>query len=251
MMKRSLVTIFTLFFLVTAANAQLWKLRRYEATAALGTTQFYGDIGGFSKGENILGIKDFSFRQTRYNISAGFRYRILEDVSVRLNLAVGSFHSIDIRGSNENRGFESRTFFFEPAILGEYYFIRNKLESSYLALSRKDIPPRSFFSSLDCYAFTGFGQLSYKVTPNEMLAPRATDSPGFTTILPFGVGVNYFFSGFINFGVELSGRLTFSDAIDGYTSVYSKSNDVYHFLNFTFTYKIDTKPNEFTSLKRK
>ncbi|MDO9580113.1 MAG: hypothetical protein Q7J06_06040 [Bacteroidales bacterium] len=121
-------------------------------TTALGTTQFYGDIGGFSKGDNLLGLKNF-------------------------------------------------------------------------------------------YGFTGFVGLSFKVKPNDILSPKATATKGFTPVIPVGVGVNVFFSSYICFGAELSGRFTFSDDIDGYSSTYSKSNDLYQFLNFTFTYKIKTGEN--------
>lgn len=229
--------------LSASASAQLWKLRRYEATAALGTTHFYGDIGGFSKGDNLIGLKDFSFRQTRFNFSTSFKYRLLDDVSVRLNFAFGYFHSTDVRGSNESRGYESNTLFFEPALLGEYYFIKNKVENSYQLMKGNRNSGQSIFSSLDFYTFTGFGGLSYKVKPNDILAPLATKTNGFAPVIPVGVGVNLFFSGNISFGAELGARFTFSDDIDGFSSPKSKSNDVYHFLNFTFTYKINTGEN--------
>jgi hypothetical protein len=244
-MKKILLSFVALFLISSISNGQLWKLRRYEATASLGTTQFFGDIGGFSKEDNLLGIKDFSFKQTSFNINTSFKYRILEDVSVRLNLAFGSFHSTDARGSNENRGFESKTPFFESAILGEYYFIKNKGENSYLFMKGTGSPLQTFFYSLDIYAFTGLAGLSYKVKPNDRLAPYVTNDKGFIPVLPIGIGANYFFSNNINFGVEIGGRFTFSDDIEGYTSPYSESNDIYHFLNFTFTYKIKTSDNGF------
>jgi hypothetical protein len=242
-MRKILLVIVAFVFVSLEANAQLWKLRRYEVTAGLGTTQFYGDIGGYSKGDNLLGIKDFSFRQTRFNLSAAIKYRILNDVSVRLNLAAGGFHSTDARGSNENRGFESATTFFEPAVLGEYYFIKNKGEDSFLSMKGDRTGLGALLPALDVYVFGGFGGLSYKVNPNEKLAPFVTKTSGFTAVIPLGIGVNMFYSGSYNFGVELGGRYVFSDNIDGYSSIYSKSNDVYHFLNFTFTYKINTAEN--------
>jgi hypothetical protein len=232
-----------LLFFSSIANAQLWKLRRYEVTAGIGTTQFFGDIGGFSRGENLLGIKDFTFRHTRMNLSTAIKYRIVDDVSVRLNLAFGYFHSTDVRGSNEDRGFESRTLFFEPSLLGEYYFIKNKGENSFLLMKGKGNGIQSFFSMLDFYAFAGLGGLSYKVKPNQLMAPSATKTSGFSAVIPAGVGVNMIYSSYFNFGLELGGRYSFSDIIDGYTSIYSKSNDVYYFLNFTFTYKIKTGKN--------
>ena len=53
----------------------------------------------------------------------------------------------------------------------------------------------------------------------------------------------------INFGIELAGRYSFSDYLDGYTSQYSSSNDVYYFLNFTITYKLKTGPKGLPSFR--
>ena len=247
---RKLLLVFIIIGSVSAAaDAQLWKIRRYEATASLGTTQFYGDIGGYSIGDNILGIKDFNFRHTRYNFTTAFKYRVSRDVSVRLNLAFGSFHSTDTKGSNEARGFESVTSFFEPSLISEYYFIKNKGENSFLNLKGTRSVFKSIFPALDFYVFGGIGALSYKVKPNDKLAPFITSARGFTPIIPVGIGANLFYNSNYNFGVELSGRFTFSDKIDGYTSIYSKANDLYHFLNFTFTYKIKTSSNGLPMLR--
>lgn len=239
-MRKILIVIVAFTFLSSAGKAQLWKLRRYEITAAIGTTQYYGDIGGFSQGENALGFKDFTFQNTRINISSSLKYRIIDDFSARLSLAFGTFHSVDTKGSNENRGFESSTMFFEPTIIGEYYFIRNSGDNSFLLLKGRGDVFRSFFSMLDVYGFAGIGGRAYKVTPNDELAPHATKTGGFTAVIPGGVGVNLVYSSYVSFGLELGFRYSFSDYVDGYTSDYSKSNDVYHFLNFTFTYRIKT-----------
>jgi hypothetical protein len=249
-MRKILIATFLILVLTSSGNAQLWKMRRYEVSAGIGTTQFFGDIGGYSQGENILGLKDISFNQTRLNINTAFKYRILNDVTVRLNMSFGSFHSTDEKGSNEDRGFESKTMFFEPAIIGEYYFIRNKGDNSFLLMKGSSYPFRKrFFPMLDCYVFTGFGGLSYNVKPNDKLEPFVTETGGFTPVIPVGLGANLTYSGTYNFGIELGARYTFSDNIDGYTSAYSKSNDMYYMLNFTFTYKIRTKENGLPTFK--
>jgi len=243
-MRKVLITAILILIFQTAVNAQLWKMRRYEVSGGIGTTQFFGDIGGYSQGDNILGLKDISLKHTRFNISTSARYRILSDVSVRLNLAFGSFHSTDIKGSNEDRGFESKTIFFEPAIIGEYYIIKNKGENSYRLMKGSSYPfPKRFFPMVDCYFFGGFGGLKYSVSPNEMLEPYLTKSGGFTPVIPVGIGASLTYSGTYNFGIELGGRYTFSDDIDGYTSAYSKSNDMYYLLTFNFTYKLSTLEN--------
>jgi hypothetical protein len=244
-MKKLLIIITALSFLSPVTKAQLWKLQRFEVSAGVGTTQFFGDIGGYSNDKNILGLRDFTFKQTRFNINACARYRITEDVSVRVNLVCGLFHSTDVRGSNVDRGFESSTIFFEPTLIGEYCFIKNKEENSFVFLKRKETVIKSLFKSLDFYAFTGFGGLSYKVTPNDVLAPYVTKSSGFMGVVPLGAGVSMIYSGKINFGIEFGARFALSDNLDGYTSAKSKANDIFHLLNFTFTYKINTGKNGF------
>jgi len=242
-MRKIILVLVAVAFLSASADAQLWKLRRYEVVASLGTTQFYGDIGGFSKGENLLGLKDISFKQTRFNFTTNVKYRIIEDVSVRLNFAFGGFRATDEKGSNELRGFKAVTKFFEPSVMGEYYFIKNKSENSFLRLKDSRRGFNALIPALDVYIFAGFGGLSYNVKPNDKLAPFVAEPKGFIPVIPAGVGLNLFYTSNISLGMELSARFTFSDNLDGYSSIYSKSNDMYHFVNFTFTYKINTGTN--------
>ncbi|HKK43149.1 MAG TPA: DUF6089 family protein [Bacteroidales bacterium] len=249
-MKRPLVIIILCLMLPSVLSAQLWKTRRYEATASLGTTQFYGDIGGYTSGKNILGLKDISFHNTAANLTVNFRYRVLENVSARLNFVTGFFHSSDVRGSNETRGFNSTTSFFEPSLLGEFYFIKNRGENSFLFLKGDKSAFQSIISSLDMYFYTGIGGITYKVSPNNALASRATNLSGFTTVLPVGVGVRMLYSANCCLGIELGGRFAFVDNLEGYTSEYSKANDKYHFVNFTFTYRIKTGPKGGPMLKK-
>ena len=232
-MKNIFVLLFTFLSIGITGNAQSGNAGRYELTGALGVTHIFGDIGGFSRGENLIGLKDLSFKQIGLNINAGVRYRILENVSARFSLAAGSFRSTDERGSNENRGFESTSLFLEPTLTGEYYILKNKGEQN-----AKGSTNRSFFSLPDVYVFTGIGGISYKINPNTALEPRVSATRGFTAVIPAGAGISLNYSEVIKFGVELSGRYTFSDDIDGYTSVYSKSKDMYYFLNLTMAYRL-------------
>ncbi len=242
-MKRVLIIIVAFYLLSLSANAQLWKLRRYEISGGIGTTQFFGDIGGYPSSKNILGLKDFTFRHTRVNFNASIRYRIAESVSARINMMFGIMHSTDSRGSNIPRGFEENTVFFEPSLIGEYYFIKNKGENSFVFLKGNNAILKSLFQSLDFYVFAGVGGLSYSVSPNRLLEAQQMKTSGFAGVIPLGVGVSVIYSSKINIGVELGGRFTSTDYLDGYTSSESLKNDVYHTLNFTFTYKINTGKN--------
>lgn len=244
MMKRSLLIFILLGLFVHVSKAQdLWKIKRYEAFATIGTTHFFGDIGGFSQTKNILGFRDISFKQTRLNLGGGIKYRIVPRLNIRGGLTFGVFHATDGRGSNEPREMNATTTFFEPTLCGEYFIIKSKKEDSYLFIKGKRTPIKSIMESIDIYALTGIGGLGFKVKGNDELVSLGFTDHGFTAIIPVGIGITLLVHPNYNLGLELSGRYTFSDFIDGYTSQYSRSNDVYYFLNFTFTYKIITGSN--------
>jgi hypothetical protein len=248
-MKRSILIILLCSIIVPLSEAQLWKMKRYEAVAGFGPTLFFGDIGGYSKTKNILGLKDMSFLQTRFDLNFNVKYRITQEINARLSLAYGFLHATDQRGSNESRGFEASISIFEPTVIGEYYFIKNRAESSYLFNKGRGGALAGFLGSLDFYAFTGFGGLSYSIKGNDKLVSQGINPGGFTAVIPVGLGATMVYSPDFNFGVELGGRYSFSDNLDGYTSQYSSSNDVYYFFNFTITYKLKTGSNGLPSFR--
>ena len=249
-MKRPFLTILLLCFIVSFTDAQLiWKQKRYEVVIGLGPSFFFGDIGGYTQGKNILGIRDITLKQTRFDFNANFKYRITQDLNLRLSLTSGILHATDVRGSNENRGFESSTLIIEPALMGEYYFIKNKMENSYLFSKGENSSIKGIFRSLDFYVFAGIGGCGYSISGNSKLENFGINPGGFTAVIPVGLGSTLIYSPNFNFGVELSGRYSFSDNLDGYTSQYSRSNDVYYFLNFTITYKLKTGANGWPSFR--
>ncbi len=137
-MKRSILILLIFCFAIPFSSAQLWKMRRWELTAGAGPSFFFGDIGGYSRTKNFLGFRDMSYLQTRYDINANVKYRLGRKFNVRGSLTYGLFHATDERGSNESRPFEASTTIFEPALIGEYYFIKNRAESSYLFVKRRE-----------------------------------------------------------------------------------------------------------------
>jgi hypothetical protein len=247
-MKRYFFIFIILCCTIQLCDAQLWKLKRWEAELGIGPSFSFPDVGGYTIGKNLLGFKDLSYRQTMFDINGSIRYRLSRTANVRLSLTYAMLHSTDKRGSNEGRNLESLTSLFEPAFLGEYYFIKNKYESSYLFLKGRSL--WIMLSSLDFYAFTGVGGLAYSVKENANLAAKGFPRSGITAAIPVGVGATLIYSPNINLGLELGGRYTFTDYLDGYTSQqYSKANDVYYFLNFTFTYKLKSGPHGLPSFR--
>ena len=248
-MRKCIIIIFILCVAVPVSNAQLWKMRRYELVGGVGPSFFFGDIGGFSHSENILGIRDLSFLQTRFNINGNLKYRITREINIRLNLTYAILRANDKRGSNESRDYDATTSIFESAVLCEYYFIKNQAENSYIFVSGKGPFITEFFQALDFYAFAGVGGVSYTVKPNDALLDLGFKTSGFTPVIPAGLGATLIFTPNINLGVEFGGRYAFTDYLDGYTSQYSKANDVYYFLNFAITYKLKTGPTGLPSFR--
>jgi len=245
-----MVVLFTAPF----ASAQLWKMKRYEAMAAVGTSQFYGDIGGFSIGENALGFKDITFKQTRFSVNGSFRYFITDNIAARLSFTWAMLHADDVRGSNnDGRLFETTSFIYEPALLGEYYFVRNRERNSFLFqtyMYRRNNRLRDFFRSVDVYALTGIGGAGYNVFyGNERIQARWETDPtqkrsGFTAVIPLGVGAKVAMDPNLLIGIELAGRYALSDYLDGYSSEeYSRRNDAYHTFSVTLNYRIKTARN--------
>ena len=248
-MKRAI--LFTLLFslLGSVSHGQLWKMRRWEAMGGVGPSLFFGDIGGFSRTKNVLGIRDMSLRQTRFNINGNLKYRITREFNARVSLTYGLLHGTDLRGSNEERGFEFSTSIFEPSVIGEYYFLKNSNENSYNFLKGRRDVLKQIFNSIDLYAFTGIGGVSFKVKGNDALADYGIESGGFSAVVPVGVGATIVYTPQLNLGMEIGGRFAFSDYLDGYTSQYSKANDVYYFVNFIFSYKLRTGRNGLPTLR--
>lgn len=246
-MKRFCFIVIILFFSVSVCDAQLWKLRRWEAEFAAGPSLSFPDVGGYTSGKNLLGFKDLSYRQTRFDINGSIRYRLSRTANLRLSMTYAMLHSTDSRGSNEGRELESTTSLFETAVLGEYYFVKNKYESSYLFLKGRGFT--QFLRSLDFYAFGGAGSFTYSVTENANLASRGFPDHGVSAAIPLGLGTTLIYNPNINVGMEIGGRYTFTDYLDGYTSQYSKANDVYYFLNLRITYKLKTSPHGLPSFR--
>jgi hypothetical protein len=248
-MKRSILVILIICLTAPFSQAQLWKMRRWEAVGGVGPSFFFGDIGGFSQTKNILGIRDLTYRQTRFDVNGNLKYRITREINARISMTYALFHATDVRGSNEGREFDAITSLFEPALIGEYYFIKNRAENSYLFVKGKERFIFELLKSLDFYAFAGIGGAAYTVKGNDALIDHGMETGGFSAVIPAGLGSTLIYSPNLNFGVEVGGRYAFTDFLDGYTSQYSKANDVYYFLNFTFTYKLKTGPNGLPSFR--
>jgi len=236
-MKRLIIYIALIIFVLPDANAQLWKFKRYEAQGYLGTSQFFGDVGGYSIGDNLLGIKDFSFKQTRFSAGAFIKYRFQKEFKAKGGISFTYLHGTDSKGSNEGRGFECRTTVIEPQIMGEYYFLMSKAQTSYLFMRGRSSNLSFFWDQIDVYGTAGLGGAIYSVKPNDILTPRIKKDKGFAMTFPVGVGSDLILTPSMSIGVEFIVHFALTDYLDGYTSQYSARNDLFYTFNFNYSYK--------------
>jgi hypothetical protein len=244
-MKRLIIIALIFVLAVPLSQAQLWKMRRWEAVGGIGPSFFFGDIGGFSRTKNVLGFRDLTYRQTRFDLNGDLKYRLTRESNVRLSLTYALLHATDVRGTNIERSMDAVTSIFEPSVIGEYYFVKNRAENSYLFIKGRQAFIKQLLKSLDFYAFTGLGGVAYVVKGNDVLKSNAGFvKSGFSPVIPVGLGATLIYNPNINLGVEVGGRYVFGDYLDGYSNPqYSRANDVYYFLNFTITNKLKTGPH--------
>ncbi|NOY36969.1 MAG: hypothetical protein GXO83_05280 [Chlorobi bacterium] len=232
--------IFILLFITTLpARSQIWKMRRWELQGGIGTGHYFGDIGGVSPSENLLGLKDISLVTTRPVFNVGMRYKIGANRSVNARFFTGWLHGQDAGGVNDARGIVFNTFIFEPSVMFEQNIIPDKSNKSYLMMKGRGII--SFTSSLSVYAFAGIG--------GSLFFPKVVDDPfnrldlsasKIALVFPMGLGLKYPIDPNFSLGFTLGARLTTTDEIDGFTSPYSKHKDIYYFSSFHLIWKLRT-----------
>lgn len=235
-MKKTVLLLAYMLSLYSAGQAQRSYNKSPEIILGAGTTHFFGDIGGYPRGDNALGFRDITLENIGLNLSASARYRISTLFAARINFSAGKFNVSDNIGSNKERGFEASTTFFEPAITGEYYFIRNKLDRKFNG-GKKFNGNYPIWNYFDAYAFAGVGTVFFDLNPNVALAMRRTPENDYIMVIPAGAGMTKKISSKSKLGLEIGGRYVFGDGLDGYGSRGSH-NDIYYFADLTFNVKL-------------
>ena len=224
-------------FLVPDSFSQIWKLRRYEMEGGFGMTNYFGDVGGHSNGDNALGFKDISGKSISGMFNIGMRYKLFEATWLKFNLGFGSLRGSDEGGVNDARGIKFTSFIFEPSLRVEQAIINGKDERSYLMMKGRGIS--NFRNSFSLYVFAGLG--------GALPFPKAKEDPynrvsngKSAVIFPLGMGVKIALDPNWSLGMDLGWRFSTSDYLDGFSSQYSKHNDVYFLTNVSLIWKLRT-----------
>jgi len=242
-----LVTFVFLFWGITA-EAQLWRLSNKEIYGGLGTSHYFGDIGG-ANSSSSFNPADLDIVSTRPSINLGMRYRFAERFAARGSVGFGMLHSSDVGSVNESRNYAFKTMLVEVSGQLMFSITEEKQVTSYSAMNMRQ-GLRKFNARPHIYAFAGIGGAYFQPKALDDLegSARFDNSSTLALSLPVGLGIRYPLSPRTWVGFELGGRITTSDYIDGFTSQYSSSNDVYYFSQFFVSYKL--KSNRFKPRRR-
>ncbi len=212
------VFAFLSFLSITHLSAQ-----NGEIGLVLGATAYRGDI---EVRPNTM------LPQARPFAGGFYRYHASGRLAFRGQLIFGQLFADEKRFSppsvdnwREKRGVSFTTSIVELAILPEWRF--------------------AHIGNVDLYIFAGVSGFYFKPTvdynePNPVIGDKnldkTADYSNFSTALPMGGGIQWFINDRNAIGLELSGRKTFTDYLDGLSlSANAKVKDYSFFMNLTFS----------------
>lgn len=244
-MKLKGILVIVLMSITLTGFSQRWKLKRYEVSFGIGSTNIYGDIGGTADANNLYGLKDIRINETRYAIYAGARYKIQKDWALKFNLIYGQGVGDDANSKNaEYRGYTFKTSIIEPSFQLEYSFLSEERKISSAKLySRKGMV--NTFTIFSAYGFAGVGGVIFnpKLDLHGKTPASVETISGygkFSVAFPIGLGVKYAIDKNWSLGFEFGRRFCLSDYVDGIHTTFSKANDTYYFGLFQAIYKLNT-----------
>lgn len=239
-----------LLMLPVLSFSQRWKMERLEVTAGFGASNYFGDIGGASSDQNWMGLKDIDLFATRPNVNFGARYRLEEDMNIRANLVFayleGSDKDSKFAEPPNDRHYAFSSSLYEFTAVYEYCIIPENNPVNYTINSLFD-GLRSNDATLNTYVFGGLGFSYFDVKALKELAGedrhRFNPDKNFAMVVPIGAGIKYPVASGIHLSLEVGGRWTTTDHLDGLTTEWSKFNDIYYFSMLNVVIKIDTYRN--------
>ena len=206
------------FFSIHAAVAQ-----NTEVGLMIGGTAYRGDIE--VRPNTVV-------QQARPFAGAFYRYHASDRFAFRGQLLFGQLFADEKRYSvpsidnwREIRGVSFTTSIVELAILPEWRF--------------------AHIGNVDLYVFAGVSGFYFKPTvdynePNPIIGDKnldkTADYSNFSTAIPMGGGIQWLINDRNAIGLEISGRKTFTDYLDGLSlSANAKVKDYTFFVNLTFS----------------
>jgi len=243
-MKKIILLLIISFIVFSEADAQRWKRVRYEIIYGLGINIAMTDLGGGS-GEGGFGFKDLDFSQTRPGVYGGFRYKFKERLAGKFLLSLGWIAGSDLKTSEESRKNRAVSFsgpLLETSIIGEFSLMRERLGSRYTFSNIR----RFKLKYINTYLFGGVGMIAFWPNNSNPTSPTNSEDGKNGTFshvavaFPLGIGFKYGINRKLGVSLEMGGRFTTTDYLDGHSDTHSTSNDGYLTVMIGLNYKLKT-----------
>lgn len=235
--KQLFLSLLIFSAVIHETDAQRWKLRRWEASAGLGTVLFYGDMGG-TTATSLSSLRDYQMRYTRPSLNMSVSFKLRGDMSLRSNFAFGMIAGGDDNSRNENRQIGFKSTIFEPSLQFEYYLLSEGWNRRSSALFNR----RGMLNNYDdyyLYVYAGLGGVFTNPKQYKDYRFILNNDQNIGLVIPAGIGIKYAIDSKVLLGFDFGPRLTFIDGMDGYSSpAYNKYKDFYYYTSFNAIYKI-------------
>ena len=219
------------------ADAQRWKLRRYEVDFGISAVPFYGDIG--------LAGSPFAnaFNGLRPSIGVTPRFMIKQNLAVSLDLAYLMFGGQDKAGESHGRVYSFNSHVFQHYVRMEYYLLAATGGIGSGIYNRRGMVNQ--YNRVLIYLYAGAGGLLSSATVLDEDGNEPVDNPGYYPGMHYGLGFPLG-GGFKmsldprwSLGLEMGYHFTTTDLLDGYhKEEVSNYNDSYYLITLKAVYRI-------------
>lgn len=229
-MKKPIILLI-LFLLPAYYCFGQWNRWRYELIWGVGTSAFFGDLGGGkNSGTGYFSVSDFDIQTVGPAFHFGYRYKLAERVAFKLGGSYAVLEGSDAYSGNLRRLPRNLSFRSPLIELG------GQLELSIIKEDRSNSSGgRSFITNLNWYLFGGVGGFYFDPRAElegewYRLQPLGTEGQGipgqkdkyslFGTCYPVGMGMKYYLNRRWSIGLEVGNRFTNTDYIDDVSNDY-------------------------------
>lgn len=243
-MKKIILLFIISFVVFSEADAQRWKRVRYELIYGLGINVAMTDLGG-GAGKGSFGFKDIDISQTRPGLYGGVRYKFKERLAGKFIISFGWLAGSDAMTPEESRSRRAVTFsgpLLETSVVGEYSITRERLGSRYTFSNIR----RFKMKYINSYIFAGVGMIAFwPNNSNPNVVSNSEDGKNKTyshvaAAFPLGIGFKYGINRKLGISLEMGGRFTTTDYLDGHSDKFSTSNDGFLTVMVGLNYKLKT-----------
>ncbi len=242
MFSRKIKILLSLIILGHTLSAQYfakrdsWKKEQKEVYVGIGAAGFLGDMGGKANNGIHYSYHDIQFPYTKSAWAGGFRYRLSKKWASNtafsfLQVAGNDNLSTNIYRVNRNLNFKSNIFELSTRVEfalsfdkhGNKYKIKKTMFRRYHSYGSYYYLTAGigafYFNPMESYKGNWYNIHDYDLE-GQGLPGGPKQFKRVSISIPFGIGAKYIIARKFSVGIEYLFRKTFSDYIDGVSTVY-------------------------------